>query len=279
MTEQDDILCYLVSHYWDSLLDTTAIGNYREDTTYLAGVSLSDVEQAFANYIGFTAAVPWNVAVTSIESLYSHLIDYKSSSNESFVFEKMSEIIERYLYDPNSPLRNEDLYHYFAGCMSESDLVDEVSQDRYRDQYLRTGLNMVGSKASDFFYIDSNGHPGSLHAINSEYTLLFFVNPGCMACKEIIDILAADKNIIDLQTAGRLKVIDVYIDEEIQDWMSNKDVYPPYWITAYEHNHIIRDELLYDVRAIPSLYLLDRDKRVIFKDAPVEQIFDYLLNL
>jgi len=32
------------------------------------------------------------------------------------------------------------------------------------------------------------------------------------------------------------------------------------------------------VRAIPSLYLLDKDKRVIMKDAPENKLFNYLLS-
>ena len=33
---------------------------------------------------------------------------------------------------------------------------------------------------------------------------------------------------------------------------------------------------LYGLRAIPSLYLLDKEKRVILKDAPVEIVIEYL---
>ena len=32
-------------------------------------------------------------------------------------------------------------------------------------------------------------------------------------------------------------------------------------------------DLLYNVRAIPSLYLLDRDKTVLLKDAPEDRVF------
>jgi hypothetical protein len=39
---------------------------------------------------------------------------------------------------------------------------------------------------------------------------------------------------------------------------------------------VIRTENLYSVRAIPSLYLLDKEKRVIMKDAPEDRVFSYL---
>ena len=42
---------------------------------------------------------------------------------------------------------------------------------------------------------------------------------------------------------------------------------------------VIRNEELYSVRAIPSLYLLDEEKRVILKDAPENKMMHYLVNL
>lgn len=38
----------------------------------------------------------------------------------------------------------------------------------------------------------------------------------------------------------------------------------------------ITERQLYDLKAMPTLYLLDKDKRVILKDAPVEQIEQWL---
>ena len=38
----------------------------------------------------------------------------------------------------------------------------------------------------------------------------------------------------------------------------------------------IRSRQLYDIHATPSLYLLDRRKRVILKDASMDQLIGYL---
>ncbi len=62
---------------------------------------------------------------------------------------------------------------------------------------------------------------------------------------------------------GTLAVLNIYIDEDLGEWFKYMSVYPGKWYNGYDHNHIIRDDTLYDVRAIPSLYLLDRDKKVI----------------
>ena len=44
-------------------------------------------------------------------------------------------------------------------------------------------------------------------------------------------------------------------------------------------DYTIRKDLTYNVRAIPSLYVLDKDKKVVMKDAPVEKVIPYLENI
>ena len=67
----------------------------------------------------------------------------------------------------------------------------------------------------------------------------------------------------------------IYPDAQLDEW--KKEVYPKDWINGYDHTQSINNEGLYDLRAIPMIYLLDSQKRVIFKDAPVELVETYLI--
>lgn len=53
---------------------------------------------------------------------------------------------------------------------------------------------------------------------------------------------------------------------------------PASWINAYDDGCVLREKGLYDLSAIPSLYLLDAQKRVLVKDATdvalVEEVID-----
>ena len=51
---------------------------------------------------------------------------------------------------------------------------------------------------------------------------------------------------------------------------------PKEWICTYDDGQVITKERLYDLRAIPTFYLLDREKRVLLKDAPFRIIEAYL---
>ena len=51
---------------------------------------------------------------------------------------------------------------------------------------------------------------------------------------------------------------------------------PDSWVVAYDAEQAVNEKETYVLPAIPTLYLLDRDKRVLLKDAPVEQVEYYL---
>ena len=70
----------------------------------------------------------------------------------------------------------------------------------------------------------------------------------------------------------------MYTDEDIETWEKYRPSMPALWLNGYDASFTIRGNNLYDLRAIPSLYLLDKDKRVIIKDAMPYQIEERLLN-
>ena len=73
-----------------------------------------------------------------------------------------------------------------------------------------------------------------------------------------------------------IAVLNVYIDEDLAAWREYEHNYPRSWYSGYDAAGIIREDLLYNVRAIPSLYLLDSDKRVVLKDAPTAKVIQLL---
>lgn len=91
--------------------------------------------------------------------------------------------------------------------------------------------------------------------------------------------LVADERIASLVASGRLAVVNIYIDDELDKWREYASVYPKDWYNGYDQSYLIRSDITYNVRAIPSLYVLDSEKRVVMKDAPAEVVLPYLDNL
>ena len=76
--------------------------------------------------------------------------------------------------------------------------------------------------------------------------------------------------------AGNLKILAVYPDEDKEEWERHLPDFPKEWINGYDKKLVIKEKNLYDLKAIPTLYLLDKDKKVLLKDATVAQIDQYL---
>ncbi len=271
-TEPGERMDYLTAHYWDGFF----AGDGRTDSARVLGVAKGDVEQAFANYLAVLDAVPLPNAQTGMERFFDNISAKQQADTSARVYLAMTEIVSRYLYDPNSPMRDEDLYLPFVRKMASSPLTRDDMRRAYEYEAQMCAMNPRGSVAPDFAISLRNGKKLDMHSVKAEKTLLFFSNPGCHNCLEIIETLKADPTVTSLVREGRLAILNVYIDEDLQAWRDYMAVYPAEWINGYDAAHIIREDVLYCVRAIPSLYLLDADKRVLLKDPPVERVLKSL---
>lgn len=277
MTDAQDRADWLALHYWDKIMDTAR--TYPSDSVLVSGVLKSDVEQKFANWVSLLDMVMHQTAEKSVAALCSKVLACEDRDSSSQVHETITPLVETYLYDPNSPYRNEDLYGVYAGMLASWKGISPEMKGKYEREASLCALNKVGTKAADFRFADKKGKVRSLYGIKSPLTLLFFSNPGCEACMNIINILKGDPRIAELISTGRMAVLNIYIDEDIAAWRSYMPVYPEEWYNGFDPDLAIRTETLYDVRAIPSLYLLDKDKKVIMKDAPENKVFEYLSRM
>lgn len=277
MYGDDQRLSYASEHYWDRFLSTDNF--YPCDENTLNGVSIETVEGNFATYVALLESSELEPACQAVKKFFSKLEAYQQADTASTVFGRMSEMMEKYLYDPNSPYRNEDIYAAYVECLAASPLTDPDLVPAYVYTSLMCSLNRIGTPAADFRYVDAAGRSHTLYGNKAEYTLLFFSNPGCEACMEIIQTLMGMEQVNALLASKRLAVVNVYIDDEIDKWKAYQSHYPSTWSNGYDPTYSIRENISYNVRAIPSLYLLDADKKVIMKDAPQENVFRFLYDL
>ena len=274
---QQDAADYYALHMWDRLADPER--TYPSDSLLVSGVKKEDVEQKYANWLMILDMVSLKTSEKAIDRLYSQALSCETKDTSSNVFETFAMLAEKYLYDPNSPVRNEEYYLHYAENLASFEGYSQVLRDRYARQASDCSINRIGTQAADFSFADSRGRVRSLHDIDAPYTLLFFSNPGCEACMGIIEMLKSEHKVTDMVESGFLAVVNVYIDEDVQAWRDYMPIYPEKWYNGFDQDLVIRTEGLYCVRAIPSLYLLDKEKRVILKDAPENKMMNHLVNL
>lgn len=277
LQQQSEILEFMAMHYWDAATEPSE--GYLCDSLHMAGIELGNVEQAMANYLYLLDMLPLKDAKKGIRTLAKRAEACESADTSSNVFETMENLADKYIFDPNSPLRNEDLYQVYADELSRSSHLDDAERNRYSFLARTCALNAVGTKVADFKFCDRYGREHTLYEIKAGHILLFFSNPGCEACMEIIEMLKNDPKVNGMIADGSLSVLNIYIDEDIQAWRDYMPVYPDTWYNGFDPDFVIRTDMLYNVRAIPSLYLLDSDKVVLLKDAVAEKVFQYLSQI
>lgn len=277
VTDPTERLGYMADHLWDGFFDASDV--WLNDSTHINGVEKDKLEEQMAIYATLLANIPIEKAKSSISGLFDKVVENEKRDTASDVLSKMSAMVTKYFYEPNSPLRNEDIYLPYVQKLATCEMVSEGMRQAYGYDAKMCALNSVGTLAADFAFTTLEGKKMSLYGIKSAYTILFFSNPGCQACKDIIDGLDSNPKITDLLKGGILAIANIYIDRELNEWRKYAGIYPKEWYNGYDHNYIIRTDQIYNVRAIPSVYLLDKDKRVILKDVNPETLFSWLDNL
>ena len=224
----------------------------------------------FEEYVRQLRALPLEEALARQEAMM------QEAEADSASWERITRLQDHFLQDPNSPWRSEELYIPVVSHLLSSPLASERQKAFAKHLAPRIVLNRLGTPAGDFAFQFKNGRTSTLYeTIDSRQprlTLLFFSNPGCPNCKEITEALSNDPLIQERIDKGELLVVNIYPDEDLQEWLDYLPNYPQQWICGHDPDGVLRSDTVYWVRAIPSLYLLDSEKRVICKDATLEEI-------
>lgn len=253
---------YLIARYWENF-------NFR-DTALISRPEVT--EQALADFLDLLPRVSPGTAHSSLVAMMD------SASADSSMYVHFMGLAEKYLYNPNSPFRNEEYYIPVLRQIMASSRLGDIGKVRPAYQLEMALKNRPGEVASDFVYTRTNGSRGRLSRLSADYTLLFFNSPDCEECRRLKEYIAASELLSGLASRKRprprLVILAVYPDEDVALWKSAS--YPSCMLNVHDASQAVTARRLYDLRAIPTLYLLDADKRVLLKDAPVERVERYL---
>ena len=181
--------------------------------------------------------------------------------------------LDNILYDSSSPHYNEALYMKFldAVILSDADSVMKLIPLQRKDIISK---NQVGKEAFDFSFIDKADIKGDLYGIDAPLLLLIFNNPECSLCHKTEEYISKNDLFQELMKEEILKILTITPDADYDDWMGH--CYPSNWIVGYDKEKIIYNQRLYDIQRLPCLYLLDKNKRVLLKEANYERLCKFL---
>lgn len=267
---------YLVSHFWQPFFD--AGRKYSTDTSLVGGVSPDAFTSAFTDYAALLISSDVDKGLREQEYLMAEAEKMQAAQPDGKVLETVLKLSEAVLYNPNSFLRNEEMYIPVQEAILNSRFTTEAQKADAAALLPRLSLNRLGTQAADFGFTRLDGRKSRLYDVKADYTILLFSNPGCEDCKAVIDLLSSLEGIDSYIAAGNLAVVNIYPDADRTQWRSYAPIYPANWNNGFNEAMDVAGGL-YNLRAIPSLYLLDKDKEVILKDVDVNVLVSYLTAL
>ncbi|MCX7861986.1 MAG: DUF5106 domain-containing protein [Bacteroidales bacterium] len=161
-------------------------------------------------------------------------------------------------------------YYLKGECWwADTTLINKIS-DRVR----KLKPNLIGEIAPDLKMEDVNGMWHQLKYIKADYIILAFWEPDCGHCKkEIPKLHEYYKTVRD----SGVVVFAVYTQHDKDEWkkfIEEKQLDD--WINVWDKYHFTNFRNLYDIYSTPTIYILDKNKKIIAKRIGVEQIEKFI---
>ncbi len=264
---------YFKTHYWDGV-------NFWDDRLVRTPFFEARIDKYYEQVV--------HPAADSVIKELDWMLGYASASEDMQRF-LLLKFTNRYL---NQKYMWEDavFVHLFEKYFAQKKYswLTEQGHKVIQDRAFSLMGNIFGSPSADVELPDSNGKTIKLYDVKSPYTLLVIWDPTCGHCKEVLprlDTLYNNKwKALGVQPFALAKETD----GSKKDWTNfinqfNLDS----WVHVYYSKET--DKLrtnagipgysqLFDVQSFPTLYLLDKDKRIIAKKISEDQVDEILMH-
>ena len=157
-----------------------------------------------------------------------------------------------------------------------TDEVDWVSEERLNQLRRRAEEIkplLLGEIAPNLELQNAENEILELHEIEARYTILYFWDSECPHCLRAAPALKSAWE--ELKEEG-VKVVAINTEQSRQNWIKAIDDYPDEWTHLHDTDGKARVLDTYSIYAIPQVYILDEDKKIIAKDIGVEHIAAFI---
>lgn len=262
---------YYKDHYWDGV-------NFYDDrlskTTFFDG----KIDKYFTQLVYPDA--------DSVNKEIDWMLGYASASPEmkKFLLIKFANryLQQKYMWEDKVFVH---LYErYFSN--QKYDWLNEKGEKMISNRAYSLMANILGTAASNVVLPDTANQKVSLYAVNAPFTLVCFWDPTCSHCRETLPKVDSMYRAVWKAQGLKIYAIGRETDGTRADWINfiNKnhlqDWTHVFYSKAEENSRIAQNNpgysQLYDIQSFPTLYLLDKDKRIIAKKLSYDQMNEVL---
>ncbi|MEO5651140.1 MAG: thioredoxin-like domain-containing protein, partial [Ginsengibacter sp.] len=261
---------YYKKHYWDGI-------TFMDDRIIRTPFFLPKVERYFREIV--------SPAPDSTIKDADYLLLLARSSPEMFKF-LLNWLTDEY-FNPKYMGQDAVFVHLFEKYHSKgvSSWLNEKQLTAISNRAYMVMSNLIGEPAANLEMVDSAGVFSPLYNINANYTVIVFWDPTCGHCR--VEVPRLDSMYEAKWKKEGVKIYAVLAEtHEKEKWTEFiREHHLRDWTNVYETDEQkkAKEEAkkpsykqLYDVIQTPTLYLLDKDKRIIAKKLTLEQMDDVL---
>ena len=161
---------------------------------------------------------------------------------------------------------------YLSG---KADWVTKEFKDDLRKQVDLIRPNLIGKKAQNLVMDSYKGIFVSLYDIEKEFTILYFWEPDCGHCKEATPKLKA---YYDKAKNDNIEVFAICTTADKEKWSKYIEENKLTWINGWDPQRSSHFDYYYNIQSTPTVYILDKDKKIIAKKLSVENIGSFIEN-
>jgi hypothetical protein len=267
---------YYKTHYWDGV-------NFYDERLARTPFFESRIDKYFEQLV-FPSA-------DSVNKEIDWMLGYASINEEMQKF-LLLKFVNRY-YNQKYMWEDAVFVHLFERFFSNKDYSWLTAQGKKQitDRAYSLMANITGNPASNIELKDVNGKTISLYDVQGPFTLVTIWDPTCGHCKETLPKLDSMYRSKWQGLGMKMFAMAKETDGNKQTWLSFiNDHKLNDWVHVYYSKEEDKARIdsgipgysqLYDVQSFPTLYLLDKDKRIIGKkltEGQVDEILAYKLK-
>lgn len=256
---------YFKAHYWDGL-------SFNDERLARTPVFEPRLDKYFRDMVSPEA--------DSIEKEADRLLLEARVSKPMFQY-LMVYFVQKYV-NPEYMGQDAVFVHLFDKYINagETEFFTEKYRKFLNDRAYSLMANLIGQPAPNMEMVDTTGALRPLYGVNANFVVICFWDPTCSHCKVVVPKL--DSMYKEKWQREGVKIYGVMVDGGREAWLQFiKDHNLSDWTHVYEtkeHQEATEKagqpgfRQLYDVYQTPTLYLLDKDKRIIAKKLSYDQL-------
>jgi hypothetical protein len=262
---------YYKSHYWDDI-------SFTDERLVRTPIFEPKLEKYYKTLVPAVS--------DSINREVDMMLLFSRTNKEMFKF-LLVYFVQKYI-NPEYMGQDAVFVHLFEKFINtgQADFLTEKYRKFVNDRAYSLMANLIGQPAPNLLMTDTLNKPRPLYGIDATFIVICFWDPTCSHCKEQvpkIDSIYEAKwkkegvKIYGVMVDGGKETWTKYIrDHNLKDWIHVYETQEQHDAVTASNQPVYKQ--LYDVYQTPTLFLLDKDKRIIAKKLTYQQ-FDEVIDL